>query len=164
MHCNIMKSIKKQSGVVMIVALIMLLVVTILGVSAVNLSRNKTQVAGNSMFSTFVYLGAESTLARSASISSEKHIVDAVADGGAVYKVPDEFITDADEVVNNGVNMVSSSYITPIAGIYECPPVNGSISSTVFKCRVFEIEANTAIAATSAKATHIEARAKMIIK
>ncbi|MCF6189583.1 MAG: pilus assembly PilX N-terminal domain-containing protein [Cocleimonas sp.] len=159
-----MKSINKQKGVVMIIALIMLLAITILGVSAVNLSRNKTQVAGNTIFTTFTYLGAESTLARSASISSEKHIVDAVANGSPIYSIPAHFINDSNEVVNNGTNMLSTSTIESIAGIYECPPIDNDISSTAFKCRVFEITAKTSITATAAKATHIEARAKMVIK
>jgi len=159
-----MKNKNKQQGVVMIVALIMLLLITILGVSAVNISRDKTQVAGNSMFSTFVYLGAESTLARSASISSEKHIVDAAASGKALYSIPASAINDSNELINNTTNMASTSTIAPIAGIFECPPINNSISSTVFKCRIFEITAQTNITATSATATHIEARAKMTVK
>jgi len=159
-----MKNKNKQKGVVMIVALIMLLLITILGVSAVNISRDKTQVAGNSMFSTFVYLGAESTLARSASISSEKHIVDAVASGDTLYNIPSSFINDDNEVVNGTTKMVSTSTIEPITGIFECPPINDEISSTVFKCRAFEITAKTTLAATSARTTHVEARAKMIVK
>ena len=48
----------RQQGVALVMALIMLLVITILGVSAVRMSSLDTQVAGNSMYSSLVFQGS----------------------------------------------------------------------------------------------------------
>lgn len=155
-------NIKKQQGVVLIVSLIMLLVITGLGVSAVNITRNKTQVAGNSMYSMLVYHGAESTLARSVSIGSEKHLINSILSNSVKYDIPEADLLDTNEVINDRTVMSSNSSITPIPGIYTCPPVSNDITSSTFKCRIIEVTAQTSIPGTGAKAKHTEARAKKI--
>ncbi len=151
----------KQKGVVLIVALVMLLLITILGISSVKIAGNKTQIAGNSMFSMFVYHGAESTLTRSVSIGSEKHLIAAILTSDAVYGVPSEVINLSAEKVNDTVNMVSTARITPIAGTIPCP-ISSNPTSSVFKCRAVEISAQTTLPGTGARARHTEARSKTI--
>ena len=154
-------SIQKQQGVVLIISLVMLVIITGLGVSAVSLSNNKTQTAGNSMYSMLVYHGAESTLARSVSIGSEKQLIDAILSDEAVYSIPSSVLVDTAETVNHGTTMTSSATITPIIGKVPCPPSN-TITSNKYACRAIEITAKTSLRGTGARATHTEARSKTI--
>lgn len=141
----------------------MLLVITGLGVSAVNISRNKTQVAGNSMYSMLVYHGAESTLARTVSVGAEKHLINAILSNQTKYDILEADLLDAGEVINDSTAMRSSASITPIPGIYTCPPLSNDITSSSYTCRIVEINVMTSIPGTGAKARHTEARAKKFI-
>ena len=144
---------KKQQGVVLIVALIMLLAITIIGVSAVKRSSMGTQVAGNSMYSMLVYQGAESGIARSMTGGAEKNIKAA-----AISSPHDISALLPDEEVTGGRTMVSNGAVTSV-GEFDCPIVSGMASSTSIKCDVYEVNVDTNLAATAAKATHTEGRA-----
>jgi len=148
-------SMKNQQGVVLIVALILLLLVTILGVSAVNISRDKTQIAGNSIYNMLAYQGAESALAKAASGSAQKHIRDAAA-SGSKYTIPTADINDAGELVNTGIAMDTVATIEYL-GDYPCPIISGVANSTDFNCSVFESSAR--VSSSKVKARHDEARA-----
>ena len=155
----------KQQGVVMMVSLIMLLLITILGVSAVHISQDKTQIAGNSIYSMLVYQGAESALARTATVSSEKQIIDAIATitlSNPTYNVPSEILADTAETINDtSISMTSSARITPIRGTIPCP-ISNSATSSAYICRAVEIRAITKLSGTGARAQHTEARSKTI--
>ncbi len=154
--------LKKQHGVVLIVALIFLLLISILGISAMRVTNNNTKIAGNSMFSMLVYQGAESTLAHSVSVGSEKHLIDAVLSNDAVYNVPNDVLNGSGKTVNGtSLSMKSSATITPIPGTLPCP-VSESATSSIYKCRAVEISARTTLPGTGALARHIEARTKEI--
>lgn len=141
---------KKQSGVVLLVAIILLLVITIIGITAVNSSSIKTQVAGNSIFSMLVYQGAESALAKSTNF---KNAVESVA------MAPNDFVVSAedlqDEAISGGASLKSNARIK-YEGIFDCPITSGRITSTTVKCRVFKVDANSRIEATNARSHHIK--------
>jgi len=148
---------KKQQGVVLIVALIMLLAITIIGVSVVKRSSMGTQVAGNSMYSMLVYQGAESGIARSMTGGAEKNIKMAAESSPSPYDISTQL---PDEKVTSGRTMVSNGTVTSI-GKFDCPIVSGMANSTSMKCYVYEVNVDTNLAATAANATHTEARASV---
>ena len=144
---------KKQQGVVLIVALIMLLAITIIGVSAVKRSSMGTQVAGNSMYSMLVYQGAESGIARSMTGGAEQNI-----QAAAIASPHDISALLPDEEVTGGRTMVSNGAVTSV-GDFDCPIVSGMASSTSIKCDVYEVNVDTNLTATAANARHTEGRA-----
>ena len=149
----VIKGAKKQQGVVLIVALIMLLVITIIGVSAVSRSSIGTQVAGNSMYSMLVYQGAESAIARSMTGTNQKNIK------AAAIASPLDISTQLPaEAVTGGGTMVSRGTVSAI-GKFDCPIVSGMASSSSIKCNMFEVDIQTNLAATAANAKHAEGRA-----
>jgi len=153
-----LQAMKKQQGVVLLVALVMLLVITIIGVSAIGISRDKTQVAGNSMYTLLAYQGAESALARSVTGAAQMNLRDAAAAGG-VFNVPTSHINDSNEKINGIANMTSKATITPLNGT-ACGIVSGVAGSTGtgFKCKVFRVSAETSLALTGARTRHTEGR------
>jgi len=152
---------KKQQGMVLIVALIMLLLVTILGVAAVNRSGISSQIAGNSMFSMLVYQGAESAIAKSAAGGAEMIIDEAAKASPNSYEVPTSHLPA--EEVSAGRKMRSKALVTAVAGgPFPCPIISDNASSTSIKCYVYEVDANSRLLSTGARARHVEARSKKI--
>ena len=149
------KAPKKQQGVVLIVALIMLLVVTIIGVSAVSRSSIGTQVAGNSMSSMLVYQGAESAIARSMTGKDQNNIKAAAIASPLDLDISAQLPA---EVVTGGGKMNSKGTVSSI-GEFDCPIVSGMASSSSIKCDMYEVNIQTNLAATAANAKHTEGRA-----
>lgn len=149
---------KAQQGVVLLVALVMLLVITIIGVSAVNITKDKTQVAGNSMYTLLAYQGAESALARSVTGKAQMNLRDAAKAGG-VFNVPASHLSDSNEKINGIAKMDSSATISPLNGT-ACAIVSGVAGSTGtgFQCKVFRVSAETSLALTGARTRHTEGR------
>jgi len=142
----------KQQGAVLFVAIILLLVITIIGVSAVNSSGIKTQVAGNSMFSMLVYQGAESALARTASNSDLSNLKSALASSTSRITVPTAYLP-AENIAAGGT--LTSTADVEYLGLYDCPST-GSALSTLMKCKIFDIDALSRLRATNAKDRHIK--------
>ena len=147
---------KKQEGMVLIVALIMLLLITFLGVSAVNRSGISTQVSGNSMYSMLVYQGAESTLARSVSNEDLSNLAAAILVRPVDYAVPVLYLPD--ETVTGGGTINSSATIA-YQGRYGCPISSNVATSTLFDCQIYDIDARSKLKSTGAKGRHIEGKA-----
>lgn len=148
-----MKNYKKQQGAVLLISIIFLLVITILGVTAVNSSNTKTQVAGNSMFSMLVYQGAESALEKSASNADLSAIEDTIAADPSPYMVPAAYLPD--EKVASGGTLTSSSKMT-FQGISSCPFSSGLATSTKFECVYLQIDAQSRLISTNARERHIK--------
>lgn len=146
---------QKQKGAVLLTAMVFLIVITIIGVSAVNSSSIKTQVAGNNMSSMLVYNGAESALAKSASHADVKNLKDSLPPfAPATFPVPAAYLPD-ENIAAGGV-LTSTSNITFVGGNQKCP-IGGSgmaISSTM-KCKVWRVDAETKLTATNAKDNHL---------
>jgi len=146
-------NIKKQHGAVLLVAMIFLIVITILGVSAVNSSTIKTQVAGNSISTMLVYTGGESALAKSASDPDSKNLINALP--VASLSVPAVYLPDED--TGNGI-LESEVEITFTGVGQKCPiGTNGMAISSIMKCKIWILDARSSLQATNAKANHIKA-------
>ena len=155
-----MKQYKKQKGAVMIVAIVFLLVITILGVSAVNSSMVKTQIAGNSIYTMLVYNGAESAISKSVSDTDLRNLRDTIDPTSAV-----PFLVDStelpDEAIASGGTLSSSAAITYIGKNETCPETRGlaassGIGDAGFDCYFFQVDATSRIISTNAKDEHIK--------
>ncbi len=145
---------KKQRGAVLLMAMIFLIVITIIGVSAVNSSSIKTQVAGNNMSSMLVYNGAESALAKSANHVDQQNLIAALPPFAPnTYAVPAAYLPD--ENAGNGI-LTSQAGVNFIGVGLPCP-IGGSgmaISSSM-TCKIWVLDAESRLQATNAKDRHI---------
>jgi len=149
-HC----SQNSQQGIALIMALIMLLLITIIGVTSVRMTSVDTQISGNSMFSLMVFQGAESALGKVASNNDLSNIRDAASRSTTPIQVPDTYFTPV-EIVNGGSKLTSSAKM-----IYENNfkgPLFTEIPSSIdFEYQIFRTTAESRLQATAAKAVHIE--------
>ena len=152
----------KQQGIALVMALIMLLVITVLGVSSVRMSNLDTQVSGNSMYSSMVFQGAESALGKVVLDTDWSNISLAATARGVVKTVPANYFNPA-ETVTAGATLDSTASIT-FEGVV--PPqsalMNSTANSTLFTYQVFSISAQSRLATTSASDIHTEGRAAQI--
>ncbi len=145
---NSYPAMAKQQGIVLIVALVFLMIITLIGVSAAKRSGINNQISGNSMMTMLTYQGAESTMARSARDSTVLSAQINENNGeGAIYTVPNL----ADEDIGKGT-LNSSATVQPESTFTNCPPT--MIMSSTIKCKVYRIQATSQIQGTHAKAVH----------
>ena len=152
----------RQQGIALVMALIMLLVITVLGVSAARMSNIDTQLAGNSMYTTLVFQGAESALGRSAS-SKDWSVIELAAKDltSAAVPVPGTYF-DAEKVMGNST--LDSSGTVQFEGVLNAPVIYGIANSTEFDYQVFRVTGASRLAATAARDQHTEGRAAQIPK
>ena len=149
-----MKTLKKQQGAVLFIAIALLLIITIVGVSSVSISGMKTQIAGNSMFTMLTYQGAESALAKSLSGGAKLSMTKAAELGvGVPYDVPNDVFTPA-EVVSGGVTLSQKATVTRLDILIQCPP--SALANSAGLCYIFETNAQARLNSTGAKASHAE--------
>ena len=152
----------QQQGIALVMSLIMLLLVTVLGVSAARMSNDDTKLAGNSIYSILVFQGAESALGRSASFKDWSMIQLAAADpASAAISVPSTYF-DAETVMGNST--LKSSGKVQFETKLDGPVINGVANSSEFNYQVFRVTGESSLAATGAKDTHTEGRAAQIPK
>ena len=153
---------QKQHGAVLLIGIILLLVITIIGVSAVSMSSIKTQVAGNSMFTMLTYQGAESALVKSLSPGAEKSMKEAMELGiGVAYQLPKNYFTAPVETVSGGASLSQESSVTAL-GSLPCPITE--VAYGVGNCYIFETDAQARLISTSARARHIEGRSTQSLR
>ncbi|GAA0410869.1 hypothetical protein GCM10009133_19200 [Cocleimonas flava] len=162
MTANKMTMQKHQKGIALIMALIMLLVITILGVSAVKMSTLDTQVAGNSIYSALVFQGAESALGKVMSESDLSNVDTAASTRTAVINVPDDYFNPA-ETVSAGATLNSRATVA-FDGVLDSPVLNNVANSSEFQYQVFRVVAESRLTSSSAKDTHTDGRAVQIPK
>ena len=139
-----MNNYNYQKGATLIITLFFLLVMTVLGVSAVSVSVNQTQTAGNNIFTMFVYQGAESTLSK---VGDFYHVKDvSTTTPLAITNLPDESIGEAS---------LKSSALISYKKLGDCP-VFSEVTSNTVTCKFFQIDAQTRIDAVNARTTHVE--------
>ena len=149
-----MKTLKKQQGAVLFIAIGLLLIITIVGISSVSISGMKTQIAGNSMFTMLTYQGAESALAKSLSGGAKLSMTKAAELGvGVPYDVPNAVFTPA-EVVSGGVTLSQKATVTKLDILIQCPP--SALANSAGLCYIFETNAQARLNSTGAKASHAE--------
>lgn len=144
---------KKQQGAVLFVAIILLLVITIIGVSAVNSAGIKTQVAGNSMFSMLVYQGAESTLAK----SQDMYYINK-ARAASLLVVPTTYSVPAADLppenIAAGGTLISTSEISFLE-VSDCS-VSSVATSATMPCQKYLIDAESQLKLTNARDRHLQ--------
>ncbi len=150
-----------QQGLVLVMALIMLLLVTVIGVSAVRMSNVDTQLAGNSMYSIMVFHGAESALGKSASSQDWSNIPAAAVRSTTPVAINSSYLPP--EVITGGGTLNSSGTMI-FERILDGPVFNGVANSSEFTYQVFRVSAQSSLAATAAKDRHTEGRAAQIPK
>ena len=151
------QALKKQQGMTLIIAMIMLLVITGIGVSAVKSASTDTMMSGNNTLQMLVFQGAESTIVRTASANDLYDIQKAAVLAGTPHTVDkDDLFPNGKEAITHDVKLTSSSVVT-YKGVNNCPVISGVANSINFNCYVFEIDANTR--ALGARANHIEGKA-----
>jgi len=144
---------KKQQGAVLIWSVVILMILTMVGISAVKMSGISTQITGNSIFSMLVFQGAESSLGKTAKIHYIKM---------AIEKLPSKAIDVSasdlpDENASKG--KLKSQVNVAWKGYQDCP-INSSAYSSIQKCHYFDIEARTTLSGTGAKTRHVLGVAK----
>lgn len=153
-----MNNYKKQQGAVLLIGIILLLVITIIGVSTVSMTTIKAQVAGNSMFTMLTYQGAESVLAKALSSNSEKSMKESMELGiGIPFVLPDSYFNAPSEVVSGGVTLGQGGSVTAL-GLSACLPTE--VANSIGNCYIFEVNGQASLISTSAIARHIEGRSE----
>lgn len=156
-------SYKKQQGVVLLWALGILLVLTLLSISSVKVSTINTQISGNSMASMMVFQGVESTLSKTANTNYIHQA--AINTPGRNKAVPDADLPN--ESVSGG--SLSSKASVAYIGYSPCPAVNGIAMSTNASpsaggvtCQIYQVDAESRLSGTGAKANHLLGIAKIV--
>lgn len=154
---------KRQQGVVLLWALAILLVLTLLSISSVKVSNINTQVAGNSMASMMVFQGVESTLSRTVNTNYIHQA--AINTPGRNKAVPAADLPN--EAVSGG--SLSSKASVAYVGYSPCPAVNGVAMSTNaspsaggITCQIYQVDAESRLRGTGARAKHRLGVAKIV--
>ncbi|WP_299880918.1 PilX N-terminal domain-containing pilus assembly protein [uncultured Cocleimonas sp.] len=153
---------KKQKGVVLVISLIMLLVITLIGVSAVKMSTLDTQVAGNSIYSALVFQGAESALGKVLSDKDLSNVDTAASARNLVIDVPADYFNPA-EAVSAGATLNSKATIQ-FDGVLDSPVLNNVANSSEFNYQIFRVIADSKLSSSSARDVHTDGRAVQIPK
>jgi Tfp pilus assembly protein PilX len=145
----------KQQGAVLIWSIVILLILTIVGLSAIKTAGIGTKITGNSLFSMFVFQGAESALGKTANIYYTTQAVNnlpsreiAVPSGD----LPAEMA--AQGKLNSSVNVKWTGY-------QRCPITSFAVSNSVaskaggIACQHSDINAKTNLSGTGARANHM---------
>ena len=149
---------RNQQGIALVMALIMLLVVTILGVSAVRMSSLDTQVAGNSILSMLVYQGAESAIGKSV---TQENLVAPATNKNVASTITNPSLTG--ETVTKGAVLNSSAEVI-YDKILKSPQINFVANSSEWQYQVFRFTGDSNINATGVSDQHIDGRAVPIPK
>ncbi len=113
----------RQHGTVLVIALVLLLVLTLLGVSTMNMTRIEERMAANSQEMTRAFQAAESGLS-------------------AAFANPDAFnltadVTNHTELLDAGAYTAGANYTTRYVGS-SSPPVGSLYSATTFSAYHFD--------------------------
>jgi len=145
----------RQQGSVLIWSTVALLVLTLVGLSAVKKAGIGTQITGNSLFSMLVFQGAESALGKTANIHYVKMAVDNIPNRAIDVPDADLPVEDASTgKLKSGVNVAWRGY-------QKCPLTSIAISTTVapkaggVACQYYDIQARTTLNGTGARTAHM---------
>jgi Tfp pilus assembly protein PilX len=151
LHC----AKRQQQGALLVWSIIILLVLTIVGLSAVKTAGIGTKITGNLLFSMFVFQGAESALGKTANIYYTTQAVNNIPTRKVA--VPSGDLPD--EKAAQG--MLSSSVNVTWKGYQRCPITSLAVSSSVaskaggIACQHSDINAKTNLSGTGARANHM---------
>ncbi|RVU84037.1 hypothetical protein EOL70_14635 [Leucothrix sargassi] len=137
----------KQTGMTLITSLMMLLVITILGVTAIKISSTDLLIASNYQKKLHVYQAAESKIQKD-------------VDFYWLYQWMTNNI-NAPEDEKNGI--VTSSEIVDIKKEYQCTPNNlaTSLGPDSTPCRIFMFQVKASMKTSGAKEAHYQGAGKL---
>lgn len=145
------KQPKKQHGVVLIWAVVFLLVITIVGVSAVRMSGIDTQIAGNSEQTMLAYQGAESGLGKAATPADVNNIIQAaLRSATAPSPIPADYLPD--ETISGGGVIASSGNTQYETTSEHCS--TATADSSDFACDIYQVNITSRIQGTGVRTTH----------
>jgi Tfp pilus assembly protein PilX len=148
------RSPRKQQGAVLIWSIIIFLILTLVGISAVKTAGIGTQITGNSLFSMLVFQGSESALGKTANI----HYTTMAVNNMPTRKIEIPAIDLPNEIAAKG-KLVSNVNVA-WQGYQTCPITSIAMSTTVapkaggVACQLYSIEANVTLSGTGARANH----------
>ena len=137
----------KQLGMTLITSLMMLLVLTILGVTAMKISTMDLIIANNYQKTLQVYQAAESKIQKDADF----------------YWLYQWMITDVNAPDDDARDIVSTSEIVDLDKEYQCTPNNlaTSLGPDSTPCRIFMFQVRASMKTSGAKAAHFQGAGKL---
>lgn len=145
-------SMNSQEGSVLLWGLVILLTLTVIGVSAARMGVTDIRIAGNQIFGAMTYQSAESALQRVRKEDDRLYYI----------KKTDETVSDVEswdftETVNDGET--NSAVTISMAGSIQCPPVEGAAGSVEmvsdsYSCLLYTVDSRARLAGTGARSRH----------
>ncbi len=157
---NSQRLLVKQKGSVLLWGLIILITLTVVGVTAARVGVTDTRIASNQIFSVMTYQGAESALER---VTQLFHIQQAAT---AASRTASRSYVDS---VNNNVQSLNSTGLITMREPMMCVAQNGYAMSVEMTpdlggitCRLFIVEARANLAGTGASSEHVQGIMKYV--
>ncbi|MEK7989797.1 MAG: PilX N-terminal domain-containing pilus assembly protein [Thiotrichaceae bacterium] len=147
----------KEKGVVLIWSIVILLVLTLLGISAVKMSKTGTQIAGNTLFSMLVFQGAESAIGQAnqmVNLNTAEEVAEDANPGNNVVTLAN-VVTDHKNGLRADVEIQKTA-----AQPLPCPASNFGFASNM-SCNYYEIEASSTLRGKGASTNHVLGVAKV---
>lgn len=137
----------KQSGITLITSLMMLLVMTIIGVTAIKISSIDLLIANNYQKKLQVYQAAESKIQKDVDF----------------YWLYTWITTDANAPVDHATDIVAKSEVVDIDKEYQCTPNNlaTSLGPDSTPCRIFMFKIEASMKTNGAKEAHYQGAGKL---
>ncbi|MEZ5479002.1 MAG: PilX N-terminal domain-containing pilus assembly protein [Thiolinea sp.] len=146
-------SVDRQQGSVLLWGLVILLVLTVVGVAAARMGVTDTRIAGNQLFATMAYQGAESALERVTSLFNIEQTV-ATPHNEKSWDFEDAAANDGAVMSTGTISMGGSLMCTGQEGFgmsVEMNPDAGGVA-----CRLFTIRSRANLAGTGARSIHAQ--------
>ena len=137
----------KQSGMTLFTSLMMLLVMTILGVTAIKISSVDLLIANNYQKKLQVYQAAESKIQKDVDF----------------YWLYRWMTTDANAPTDDEDGVVSKSEVLDVGEEYQCTPNNlaTSLGPDSTPCRIYMFQVEASMKSTGARAAHYQGAGKL---
>ena len=138
----------KQSGITLITSLMMLLVMTIIGVTAIKLSTVDLLIANNYQKKLQVYQAAESKIQKDVNF----------------YWLYQWMTTQVNATVDNNRDIVVTSEVIDLEEAYQCTPNNlaTSLGPDSTPCHIYMFEIKAAMKSSGAKGSHYQGAGKLV--
>ena len=158
-------ALRKQQGSVLLWGLVILITLTVVGVSAARIGVTDTRIASNQMFNMMTYQGAESALERVTQLFHISQTASAV-DGVQAWDFSDQVNRDP---VTNDSNTLNSTGVITMGQPMMCTAQNGYAMSVEMNpdiggisCRLFLIDSRANLAGTGALSEHAQGVMKYV--
>lgn len=153
-------SVRRQQGAVLLWGLVILITLTVVGITAARIGITDTRIAGNQMFGMMTYQGAESALERVTGLFQIEQTA-ASADGIQSWDFSDE--------VNNGAGTLNSTGTITMGESMMCTAQNGYAMTVEMNpdagglsCRLFRVDSRANLSGTGARSEHAQGIMKYV--